>query len=130
MKCWKHFITMPQAFSFCLNATWYWSHLESFVKCVQRNCIMQQSRLEVFFAFFTNQAPASLISNLTRYSICSLGNQSSSHRSHKRASRAAGVSGSFWKAPLFPQLRLRSPWWKRFWGCLRAGCGEEGDLAM
>lgn len=42
--------------------------------------------------FLKNQVPASLTSNLTSYSICCLGNQSSSHRNHKGASRAAGVS--------------------------------------
>lgn len=88
-------------------------------------------KTETYFSqCFTNQVPASLIRNLTKYRVCSLGNQSSSHRNHKGTSRAAEVSGSLWKAPLFSQWRLKRPWWKMFWGCLRSGCKEEGDLGM
>lgn len=80
--------------------------------------------------FFRSRVPASLISNLTRYRICSLGNQSSSHKNHKRESRAAGESGYLWTDALFSQSRPRKPGWKRCWGCLSVGCGEEGDLGM
>lgn len=44
----------------------------------------------LFFQFFKSQIPASLIGILTKYSICSLGNQAVPHRNHKGSSRTGG----------------------------------------
>lgn len=80
--------------------------------------------------FLKHQIPASLTSSLTMYSICSLGNQSGSHRNHQRAHRAAGLSASYEEPHCSHNWRPRRPQWKTSWGCLRTGDGGERDLAM
>lgn len=60
-----------------------------------------------FFQFFKSQIPASLIGILTKYSICSLGNQAVPHRNHKGSSRTGGGECTSWTAPLFSRVKVK-----------------------